>query len=214
MADVWSAVEEGDAEGLAELLAAQPELAGARNAAGVSLLLYTLYYGRSDMARVVLDANPPLDGFDAAALDQVDRLDEILVADPDFAGRRSSDGFTALHYAAYFRAEHTAERLLEAGADTTAVAANPKVQPLHSAVAGGNAPVLRQLLRAGADPNVPEDGGNTPLHGAAFAGDPELVRLLLDAGARRDVTNDEGLTPLALAERGGHDRVAALLAPS
>jgi ankyrin repeat protein len=212
MADVWAALEEGDAERLGALLKAQPELAESRDGAGVSLVLRTLYQGRRDLARLVLAANPGLDGFDAAALDQVDRLDEGLAADPDLPARHTGDGFTALHLAAFFGAEHTAERLLAAGANPNAVAANgSRVQPLHSAVAGRATDVVRLLLRSGADVDARQEGGFTPLHGAANAGDPELVLLLLDAGAALDATTDEGLSALAIAERGGHDRAAQLL---
>lgn len=72
----------GRAATLARLLRRRPDLAGCRNQAGVSLLLRTRYRARHDLAAVVLAANPPLDGYDAAALDTVDRLDEILVGDP------------------------------------------------------------------------------------------------------------------------------------
>lgn len=210
--EVWDALEEGDADALERLLRRRPELAGSRDPSGVSLLLRTRYRARHDLAAVVLAANPPLDGYDSAALDAVDRLDEILIADPEFTRKRAGDGFTALHLAAFFRADRAAARLLDAGADPGAVADNAlAVQPLHSAVAGRATRVARLLLERHADPDARAAGGFTPLHGAANAGSAELVRLLLSAGATRDLPNDDGVTPVDLAVQCGHSDVADLL---
>ncbi len=210
--EVWEALERGDADALERLLRQRPELAGSRDEVGVSLLLGALYRRRNDLAGLVLSANPPLDGFDASALDDVSSLDELLVADPDFPHKRAGDGFTALHLAAFFRAERAAARLLDAGADPNAVAGNTtRVQPLHSAAAARAVRIARLLLARGADVNASHPGGYTPLQAAAQVGDAELVTLLLEAGADPLLANDEGLTALDLAEREGHERVAAAL---
>lgn len=210
--DVWDALASGDAEGLRALLREDSGRAASRDGDGVSLALRALYAGRRDLAGLVLAANPPMDAFDAAAFDTVDRLDELLVADPDVPGRRAGDGFTALHLAAFFGAERAAARLLEAGADPGAVAGNvTRVQPLHSAVASRAEGIARLLLARGADPDARQEGGYGPLHTTANAGSERLTALLLDAGAKADVANDEGVTPLELAERGGHEAVARLL---
>jgi len=60
--------------------------------------------------------------------------------------------------------------------------------PLMEAVVWGDSSVVRQLLAAGADPNVRDLKGNRPL--ALAAKKPRTVGVLLDAGARMD-----GLTP-------------------
>ncbi|XP_068449063.1 oxysterol-binding protein-related protein 1 isoform X2 [Clinocottus analis] len=57
--------------------------------------------------------------------------------------------------------------------------------PLHLACYFGHRDVVEELLKAGADVNLPNNVGDTPLHKAAFTGRKEVVMLLLhyDAGA-------------------------------
>ncbi len=109
---------------------------------------------------------------------------ELLAADPELAALRSSDGFTALHYAAFFGTPEAAAALLEAGADPGAVAANPmQVQPLHSAAAVDATETARLLLDAGADPNAEQQGGFKPIDAAVQNGNDELYALLVARGA-------------------------------
>ncbi len=213
MTAVLSAVEEGDGERLARLLREHPEQAEAR-AGGGSPVLAALYRGRRDLAEIVLGARPALDGFEAAAVDDVDALERALAADPAFPQARTADGFTALHLAAFFGGTRTAARLLEAGADPGAVAAMNQLQPLHSAAAGGHHEIVRRLLAHGADPDARQEGGFVPLHAAAQAGDAELTRMLLAGGADPELRDDAGSTPADLALRAGHRDVVTLLRPS
>lgn len=70
----------------------------------------------------------------------------------------------------------------------------------------------RQLIRDGADVNVPEADGSTPLLWAVYNSSPELVTLLLDDGADPNIANDLGISPLLQASRYGNaTMVAALL---
>ena len=55
--------------------------------------------------------------------------------------------------------------------------------PLHSAAAGGSEPIVKLLLRHGADVQSYNKEGRTPLHRAAQFGHPETVRALIYAGA-------------------------------
>lgn len=212
MSAVLTAVEEGDADRLARLLREEPQLAQ-RGAGADSPLLAALYRGRRDLAEIVLSAKPALDGFEAAAADDVAAVERALAADASFPRARSADGFTALHLAAFFGGSAVAARLLAAGAEPAAVAAMNQVQPLHSAAAGGHHAIVRLLLGAGADPDARQEGGFTPLHAAGQSGDAELARLLLAAGARTDLRDDAGSTAAELAERAGHTSVATLLRP-
>ncbi|MEV0259094.1 ankyrin repeat domain-containing protein [Streptomyces sp. NPDC050732] len=74
---------------------------------------------------------------------------------------------------------------------------------------------VRSLLRAGADPELPDADGTTPLNAASVHGAAGTVRVLLRAGARPD-TESRGLTdgtPLCGAAAWGHvDTVRELLA--
>jgi ankyrin repeat protein len=57
---------------------------------------------------------------------------------------------------------------------------------LTAAAARGDAPLVRRLLAAGADPDVRDRRGRTPLHVAAFAGHHEAMRALVAGGADPD----------------------------
>jgi ankyrin repeat protein len=125
---------------------------------------------------------------------------------------RSADGFTALHLAAFFGQAQVAQLLLDRGADPNAWATGDLyVQPLHSAVAGGHDEVAALLIHGGADIDAPQRHGYTPLMGAAQNGMAGTVQLLLARGADPSARNDDVLTAAELAERAGHDEVAATI---
>jgi uncharacterized protein len=198
---LFEAIAAGDEDAVRELLDARPELAGERNEDELSPVLHALYTGNSALVEPILDANPALDVFDAAAVGRTRGLEELLEPEPALARAWSPDGFTALHYAAFFGQEEAARVLLESGAQVGLVARNATlhVTPLHSAAAGRHPGIVRLLLEHGADPNAAQDGGFTPLHSAAQNDDRESVEALLEAGADPQLANDEGGTPAALA---------------
>jgi len=211
-AELIAAVKDGDAARVAELVAAEPELASSRDINGVSALMLARYRLDRAVTDALLQGDPELDVFEATALGYVDRLHLRLDEDPSRATARSADGFTALHFAAFFGKAEVARILLEAGAGVDAVADNEmRVQPLHSAAASRHLEVCRLLLAAGADVDARQAGGFTPLHAAAQNGDPELVELFLSARADPAATTDAGDTPAATAEAAGHVDVARRL---
>jgi ankyrin repeat protein len=198
---LFETIAAGDDGRLQELLEQQPELAAAKNEAGLSPVLYALYNGKGELVETLLAANPGLDVFDAAAVGRTRGLEELLDPEPELARAWSPDGFTALHYAAFFGEEDAARILLERGAEVGPVSrgANLHVTPLHSAAAGKHPGIVKLLLEHGANPNAAQDGGFTPLHSAAQNDDRESVEALLEAGADPALTSDEGKTPAELA---------------
>ncbi|HUQ22341.1 MAG TPA: ankyrin repeat domain-containing protein [Gaiellaceae bacterium] len=200
-------IDVGDSEALAAELEHDPDLAGKRNPDGLSPVLYALYNGKRELVEPILDANPPLDVFDAAAVGRTRGLEELLEGEPSLVSAWSPDGFTALHLAAFFGQEEAAKILVERGAEVNVVArnANIHVRPLHSAAAGSHPGIVKLLLEHGADPNAAQDGGFTPLHSSASNGDRESVEALLEAGADPGLTNDEGKTPADLAAEEARD---------
>jgi uncharacterized protein len=198
--DLIAAVKAGEADSVVALLARDPSLAGARDEQGLSAVMLALYHRHDAVREALLAAEPQLDVLEAAALGRADRLRQHLAADPGAVGARSPEGFTPLHYAAFFGGAGAVTALLEAGAPPDGDADNPlHVRPLHSAVALGDRGAVEALLRAGADPNVRQQGGITPLHAAAHADDAELVRMLLDHGADPSAAADDGRDPAAMA---------------
>ena len=57
-------------------------MAGARNAQGVSALVWTIYYGQSQLRDLLLTHLDTVDVFEAAALGDAARLETILRATP------------------------------------------------------------------------------------------------------------------------------------
>lgn len=198
--DVHAAIESGDLDLLRELIHRDRSAAATRDSKGISALMQALYRGRQDMVEVLLTGDPDLDTFECAALGNVDRLGALLAADRSLASAVSPDGFTALHFACFFRQEGTARLLLDSGADPGAVAQNPmQVQPLHSAAAARQRGIVEMLLHAGASVNARQHGGWTALHAAAQHNDLQTAELLLDYGADPLLRNDEGKTAVDLA---------------
>ena len=212
--ELIAAIDADDGAVVARLVAADPGLARARGEDGISALLRSLYRRRPAALAALVAAQPELDVFEAAALDRVEELAALLAADPALALARSADGFTPLHYAAFFGGPAGAEALLAAGAEVDAVAEQAmRVTPLNSAAAARAVAVARVLLDRGADVDA-HAHGFTPLHSAAQGGDLGLVELLLERGARRDLRTPDGKTAEDLALAHGHPAVAARLRTS
>jgi len=185
MATIFESIKAGDIDAVRAAVKDDPSVAAARDDSGRSAVRAALYVHNQNIADVLLEAEPELDVFDAAAAGDVERLTELLDGDPDLVGAWSEDGYTPLHLAAFFDRGKAVRLLLDRGADVGAVSKNDmKVQPLHSAVAADSRDVAAALLTAGADPNARQEGGFTPLMGAEEKEkEGDMVRLLMDHGA-------------------------------
>ena len=178
----------------------------------VSELMQALYQGDQERADRLLAERTELDVFEAAGYGRIDRLRELLEDDSERAKALAPDGFTALHFAAFFGQPEAARLLLERGADPSFTARNEmRVQPLHSAAAADQTEIARMLLDAGADPNETQEGGFVPLHAAAQNGNAELVELLLAHGADPSLATGDGRTSAQIAREAGHEPLAELL---
>jgi ankyrin repeat protein len=205
-------LQAGDADGLRQILEQDPLVSEARDPAGVSLLMNSLYRGRLDLAGLIASKKKTLDIFEATSLGRLDLLKAYL-SDTSALNSCSADGFTALHFACFFGQPEAARLLIESGASVNAVAANSmQVMPLHSAASNRNLKAARLLLEHGAIANARQHGGWTPIHAAAQNGDRPMVEILLEHGADPTLANDDGKTPATVATEKGHKEIAALLA--
>jgi ankyrin repeat protein len=194
---IFELIDDGDLEGVRELLARDPAAAGARDEHGLSALMRSFYRGGGEVFEAIRAADPPVDAWDRLILGESDGLPE--------PGVRSPDGFTPLHIAAFAHNARAARALLAGGAepDELATASFAQVTPLGTAATFGANEVAAVLLDHGADTERTSDHGNTPLHAAAANGNRELVELLLARGASSDAKTADGQTPADLAPNDG-----------
>ena len=116
--------------------------------------------------------------------------------EPELARNWSADGFTPLHYAAFFGQEDAARLLLERGRGGRA---RRHPRDAAASAAAGSRWDREAAARGGRDPNAAQDGGYTPLHSAAQNDDRESAEALLAAGADPSIASDDGKTPAQLA---------------
>src|SRR5262245_37508690 len=117
-------LQAGDIEGIRRVLDEKPVVSDARDQSGVSLLMHTIYRGQHELAEAIAANKSSLDIFEAASLGRTDALKQHL-RDASGINAYSKDGFTALHFASYFRQPEAARLLLENGARVDSVANNP-----------------------------------------------------------------------------------------
>lgn len=150
---------------------------------------------------------------------ELDRVTEVLKADPTQARELDDKGRTPLHDAAgssgWGNAQATlqiAGALIDGGAPVNARAYDGST-PLHAAVEDGIPEMIAFLLEKGADVNARTDAGKTPLY-LAFEqqGDDQAAKAkaLLDGGADPNLADDQGIAPLHLAVKRGKDGEAAV----
>ena len=83
--------------------------------------------------------------------------------------------------------------------------------PLLVAASNDDVAQVKQLLKAGANPNVRNKLDTTPLLEAAFHSNSEIIQALLDAGADPNAPGADGQTPLMLLARGTNVAAAKML---
>ncbi|XP_032514236.1 protein fem-1 homolog CG6966 isoform X1 [Danaus plexippus] len=83
--------------------------------------------------------------------------------------------------------------------------------PLWCAAAAGHMPLVRLLVRAGANVNSTTRTHSTPLRAACFDGHYDIVKFLVENGADIEIANRHGHTCLMIACYKGHIQIAKYL---
>jgi ankyrin repeat protein len=179
---------------------------------GMTPLLFCAYTGALHVAEALIEAGAMPDLYESIALGKLTEFYRNVHSFEALDGY-SSDGWTALHLAAFFGDVEMAEELVRRGANVMQVSINPMANtPLHAAIAGkNNTRMISFLLAAGADVQARAAGGYTPLHIAASRGDKTTVQLLKDKGAT-EVADAAGRLPADIALERGHDALLPLFA--
>jgi ankyrin repeat protein len=155
------------------------------------------------------------DGYSKEQRQEMQRIRNMVSANPGRAASTDPQGYTPLHLAVLNNYMPLLDWLKEHGADPNARGQSGD-RPLHVAIISDHSSdgrVILSLLRMGADVNAANDYGDTPLHRAAYLGLTEKVRLLLKNKADVSRRALRGETPLLYAARpeGYPETVLALL---
>src|SRR5690349_17342900 len=123
MSELIEAIQQGDVERVQSLLESDPALLRRSHGAATPLLT-AIYYGKNDVARLLVDRGAPVSFAEACALGDAELVARLLDADATVLDRRSSDGHTPLALSIFFRHPDVARMLIERGADVNAHAEN------------------------------------------------------------------------------------------
>ena len=206
------AIKAGDVAQVSEYLEKDPGLTGVKSDEGLSPILVALYYGKPEIARLILDQAPVMDIFDAAAAGDLEQVEALVEERHELANAYNVDGFQPLGLAAFFSRPQVAKFLLEMGADPNSASRNAmSVMPLHSAAASKNIEIAKALLERGADPNAVQADDFRPIHEAAQNGQLEMVQLLLEHGADPALLAAGGKSALDFAQEADNQAIIALL---
>ena len=209
---LFDSIRAGDLAAVQAHLDREPSLASARNASGVSAVLFSVYNGRREICDLLMARGAALQLHDAAAAGSLARVQELLANDGGNANTFSPDGFPVVALAAVFGHLEVARHLALHGADINAVSTNGTgYTALTGAVASGHTAIVGWLLEHGANPNYRYAAGYSPLLTAAANGHLEIVKLLLAHGADVGAITNDGKSGAALATERNHPEVAAFL---
>jgi hypothetical protein len=120
------------------------------------------------------------------------------------------DGWGPIHFAVAVRDWGVSQFLLTRIPSELESKTEHGATPLHIAVSNGDFLTTVGLLELGADPNFPNQNGNTALH-LAMVHDKMVASALVAYGAKTEVVNSQNLKPIQIAEKRGNADVVAYL---
>ena len=197
---------------LAQMLGANPAMAASRNGEGASLLAFCAYRGDAEALGLVRSALPSIDPYEAIIVGDRVRL-EAALRDGWDPNSLAPDGFTSLALSVFFHQPDLFDLLLPLTRDVNVRARNgQQVAALHAAAAVRDIGAVEKLLRAGAQPDLPQQQGFVALHTAAMHGDAVMTGVLLLFGASPGLADTSGKTAADHARAQGHEWLAQRIA--
>jgi ankyrin repeat protein len=166
----------GNLDRVRELVEEHPALAGARASWGESTVEAATQMGRRDIIEYLVSHGAPVDFFTACVLGRRDQVEAELTSDPSLARARGVHDLSALYFPAISGNLDLVELLVSRGADVNDAA--QAGAPIHGAVMGGHAKVVRWLLERGAAPGLPDHQGRSARELALALDRPDLAALL------------------------------------
>jgi ankyrin repeat protein len=146
----------------------------------------------------------------AARGGDLQELSLLVNKNPNLVLRKGREGFTALHYAAFYGYIEIVNLLLARNADVNAKT-DAGDTPLDYAASRGYKDIVELLLTNKASVDARNRAGCTPLYYAATNGRIEEVRILLAAKANVNAKTVRGYSVLTGAASYGRDDIVRLL---
>ena len=131
-----------------ELIEANPELLNEKASWNETPIEAATQMGNRQIIDYLIGRGAPVDFFTAMVLGRSEEIDRH----PELVETRGIHDLAALYFAAIGGDVPTARKLIEAGAGVNDHA--PAAAPIHGAVMGGNAEMVRLLLEHGADASL------------------------------------------------------------
>ncbi|MGM0589167.1 MAG: ankyrin repeat domain-containing protein [Bacteroidota bacterium] len=209
-------IENGKIDTVKALIISHPALIHARTESSIPIVLYAAYLKKWDVVDELIALGAELNVFEASAVGDQERLEQLLEHSPGLLNGYSTDGYTPLGLACYFGHVDIVQFLLDQGANTNKRSNNAqRVFPLHSALTQNDKDLALKLvtilLDYDAEADVAQQDGITALHQAAARGNLGVLKLLIRHGAKPQKPTDDGVLPIELAEERGHDHIVNYL---
>lgn len=214
--DIFELVKTGESKDVLDAIADRPALLYQRDISGQRPMMVALYYGKGELAAELRSRMEEINIWEAAALGELEMVEQFVSQNPKTKDAFALDGFTPLGLSSFFGRVVIVAWLLTHEADPNRPARNKMtVYPIHSAAAHrdktASLSMVKLLVEHGAKVNVAQAGGWTPLHQAADHGYEELARYLLKNGADRTLIADDGRSAADMARGKGFLELADLL---
>ena len=153
-----------------------------------------------EVAHLLIEDGAYYDLGSACALNDVNRIKQLLADNPNLADSPLDYDMTPLHWSARAGSVEATEFLLKLD-----VAVNPLNKanraPIHMAAELGHEHIVSLLNQYKVDLNIQDKKGRTPLHRATYEGRLETAETLLSLGADPTIVNKQGKNALQIARK-------------